>query len=60
MFCVDWITDILAQDVLRGMREAASRGFWVAPMAPYGYRKVTAVPSAYLMCMVFTVVGNLL
>ena len=22
------------------MREAASRGFWVAPMAPYGYRKV--------------------
>ena len=30
----------LAQDVLRGMREAASRGFWVAPMAPYGYRKV--------------------
>ena len=22
------------------MREAASRGFWVAPMAPSGYRKV--------------------
>ena len=39
-FGVDWITDILAQEVIRGMREAASRGFWVAPMAPYGYRKV--------------------
>ena len=22
------------------MREAASRGFWVAPMAPYGYKRV--------------------
>ena len=31
---------VLAMEVLRGMREAASRGFWVAPMAPYGYRKV--------------------
>ena len=30
----------MAMEVLRGMREAASRGFWVAPMAPYGYRKV--------------------
>ena len=29
-----------AQEVMRGMREAASRGFWVAPKAPYGYRKV--------------------
>ena len=27
----------LAQDVLRGMREAASRGFWVNSRAPYGY-----------------------
>ena len=27
-------------EVLRGMKEAASRGFWVAPMAPYGYKKV--------------------
>ena len=25
---------------MRGMREAASRGFWVATHAPYGYRKV--------------------
>ena len=30
----------LAQEVVRGMREAASRGFWVTPNAPYGYRKV--------------------
>ena len=28
----------LSQDVRRGMREAASRGFWVAVHAPYGYR----------------------
>ena len=36
----------MAQEVTRGMREAASRGFWVtsyapyAPYAPYGYRRV--------------------
>ena len=34
------ITDILAQEVLRGMREAASRGFWITGSAPYGYRKI--------------------
>ena len=39
-FCVDWITDILAQEAVRGMREAASRGFWVASRVPYGYRKL--------------------
>ena len=27
-------------EVTRGMREAASRGFWVTTFAPYGYRKV--------------------
>ena len=27
----------LAQDVTRGMREAASRGFWVSSQTPYGY-----------------------
>ena len=36
----EFYSENLAQDVLRGMREAASPGFWVAPMAPYGYRKV--------------------
>ena len=30
----------LAEEVTRGMREAASRGFWVSTYAPYGYRKV--------------------
>ncbi len=30
----EFYSENLALDVLRGMREAASRGFWVAPMAP--------------------------
>ncbi len=30
----------LAQEVTRGMREAASRGYWVASRVPYGYRPV--------------------
>ncbi len=30
----------LAEEVTRGMREAASRGFWVSTYAPYGYKKV--------------------
>ena len=29
----------LAQDVMRGMREASSRGFWISAQAPIGYRK---------------------
>ena len=36
----EFYSENLAQEVVRGMREAASRGFWVAPQAPYGYRKV--------------------
>ena len=36
----EFYSENLAQEVTRGMREAASRGFWVAPVAPYGYRKV--------------------
>ena len=40
IFCLDWKTDILAQEVTRGMREAASRGFWVSSHAPYGYNRV--------------------
>lgn len=31
----------LAQDVVRGMREAAGRGFWVGSTVPYGYRRVS-------------------
>jgi len=30
----------LGEEVARGMRESASRGFYVASYAPYGYRKV--------------------
>ena len=30
----------LAQEVTRGMRKAASRGFWVTSRVPYGYRKL--------------------
>ena len=30
----------LAQEVTRGMREAASRGFWIASRTPYGYNRV--------------------
>ena len=30
----------LGEEVTRGMRESASRGFYVASYAPYGYRKV--------------------
>ena len=29
----------LAQDVMRGMREASSRGFWISAHAPIGYRR---------------------
>ncbi len=36
----EFYSENLAQEVVRGMREAASRGFWVAPVAPYGYKKV--------------------
>ena len=30
----------LAQEVVRGMRESASRGFWVSSYAPFGYNRV--------------------
>ncbi|MBI4311033.1 MAG: recombinase family protein [Chloroflexi bacterium] len=30
----------LAQDIMRGMRESASRGYLVSPGTPYGYRRV--------------------
>jgi site-specific DNA recombinase len=30
----------LGEEVTRGMRESASRGFYVASYAPYGYRKI--------------------
>ncbi|MYC35455.1 MAG: recombinase family protein [Chloroflexi bacterium] len=36
----EFYSENLAQEVVRGMREAASRGFWMSTCAPYGYRKV--------------------
>ena len=36
----EFYSENLAQEVIRGMRESASRGFWVTPNPPYGYRKV--------------------
>ena len=36
----EFYSENLAQEVTRGMREAASRGFWVGSTIPYGYSKV--------------------
>ena len=36
----EFYSENLAEEVRRGMREAASRGFWVASRVPYGYTKV--------------------
>ena len=36
----EFYSENLAQEVVRGMREAVSRGFWVASRVPYGYRKL--------------------
>ncbi len=37
----EFYSENLAQEVMRGMREAASRGFWMTTRPPYGYRKVS-------------------
>ena len=36
----EFYSENLAQEVTRGMREAASRGFWVSSRVPYGYTRV--------------------
>ena len=36
----EFYSENLAQEVARGMREAASRGFWMSAYAPYGYKRV--------------------
>ena len=36
----EFYSENLAQEVSRGMREAASRGFWMTSYAPYGYKRV--------------------
>ena len=35
----EFYSENLAQEVTRGIREAASRGFWMTTYAPYGYRR---------------------
>ena len=42
----EFYSENLAQEVRRGMREAASRGFWMTTYAPYGYRKVSVQDGA--------------
>ena len=42
----EFYSENLAQEVVRGMREAASRGFWVASRVPYGFSKVTVQDGA--------------
>ena len=35
----EFYSENLAQEVTRGMREAASRGFWVTSSSPFGYKR---------------------
>ena len=39
-FVDEFYSENLAQEVVRGMREAASRGFFLASIAPFGYKRV--------------------
>ena len=36
----EFYSENLAQEVVRGMREAASRGFFLASRAPFGYKRI--------------------
>ena len=36
----EFYSENLAQGVMRGVRESASRGFWVSSYAPFGYNRV--------------------
>ena len=36
----EFYSENLAQEVVRGMRESASRGFWIASRTPYGYNRI--------------------
>ncbi len=42
----EFYSENLAQEVLSGMRESASRGFWMPTLAPYGGRSTTRPLSA--------------
>lgn len=36
----EFYSDNLGEEVTRGMRESASRGFYLSSRTPFGYRKV--------------------
>ena len=36
----EYYSDNLGEEVTRGMRESASRGFYLSAKPPYGYRKI--------------------
>ena len=42
----EFYSENLAQEVVRGMREAASRGFFLGPKAPFGYKRVKVADGA--------------
>ncbi|MCY4623582.1 MAG: recombinase family protein [Chloroflexi bacterium] len=42
----EFYSENLAQEVARGMRESASRGFYLGPVAPFGYRKIKVTDGA--------------
>jgi hypothetical protein len=42
----EFYSDNLGEEVTRGMRESASRGFYLSSRPPYGYRKVKAIDGA--------------
>ena len=42
----EFYSENLAQEVTRGMREAASRGFFLASKAPFGYKRVKVLDGA--------------
>ena len=42
----EFYSENLAQEVVRGMREAASRGFFLGPKAPFGYKRVKIADGA--------------
>ena len=42
----EFYSENLAQEVVRGMREAAIRGFWVSTYAPFGYKKMSVQDGA--------------
>ncbi len=42
----EFYSENLAQEVTRGMREAASRGFFLSSKAPFGYRRIKVLDGA--------------